>query len=108
MSNNVKTIIYIYTLNDPTNNNVYYVGKTNNPKNRYKQHVYEAKHTRKKTKLYQWMGQLLKNGQKPIMDIIDEVEVEQWESTEQLHINNHKNNGHLLNMTEGGLTFAKV
>lgn len=59
--------IYIYTLTDPTTNEVRYVGKTNNPDVRLAGHLTSLDNEDKRV----WLQSLLAKGYKPIMDIIE-------------------------------------
>jgi predicted GIY-YIG superfamily endonuclease len=72
--------VLIYGLSDPRNNETKYIGKTNNPKKRFSEHISEAK--RGKTKKDNWIKKLIKLNLKPELFIIDEVldsQIEYWE-----------------------------
>jgi len=92
---------YIYTLTDPTNNMIRYVGKTNNPKQRYSAHLNGArKHQAHKKN---WIEKLKKEGLKPIFEIVDEVLIEDWVFWEKWWISLIKSWGYsLVNYTSGG------
>ncbi len=95
-------IIYIYTLSDPTTNIVKYVGKTINPKIRYRTYIKQAKNGTRNNLVINWVKSLLKLDLKPNMEIIDEIDGE-WEWLEQYWISQFKTWGFTLkNMTEGG------
>lgn len=69
--------IIIYTLSDPTTNNVRYVGKTSSSINlRYNNHIYKSR--LKKTHKDCWIQSLLTNNIKPVLEIIDECSIENW------------------------------
>mgnify|MGYP000048738562 CR=1 FL=1 len=90
--------IYIYTLKDPDTQEVRYVGKSKRPKRRLSEHTYKKLLKTKKTHLAYWVLSLLKNGKKPIMEIVDETN-EDWQTLEQKWIKKFSN---LCNHTEGG------
>lgn len=91
----------IYTLICPDTNLIKYVGKTFNPKARFYRHVsYE---TRDKSKKGIWIKSLIKNGKKPIIEIIDDCDEFNWQEKEIAYIKLYKSFGvKLLNMTKGG------
>ena len=91
---------YIYLLSDPTTNKVVYVGKTKNPKKRYKDHCRISKNEHK-TKLFKWKNSIIKSGKFPIMTVI--LETSNIDKYEKYYISLFKSNGHdILNMTDGG------
>ena len=90
--------IYIYTLKHPDTQEVRYVGKSKRPKRRLSEHTYQRLLETKKTHLAYWLLSLLKEGKKPIMEIVAETE-DDWESLEQEWIKKFSN---LCNHTEGG------
>lgn len=94
---------YIYTLTDPTNNKVRYVGKTTNVKRRYYSHINKKSNQRLGNfYLRNWLLSLLNNGQKPILEVIDECD-SNWEDLEKYWIAQFKQWGFkLANLTEGG------
>jgi hypothetical protein len=57
---------YLYTLNDPTDGVVKYVGCTINPKSRFSLHLNELSNKRK----CEWIAHLKSMGLKPIMNIV--------------------------------------
>lgn len=97
----VKRIMnFIYVLIDPRNNQVRYVGKTDNPERRLAAHLIE-KYKSHKTN---WIQGLIANGLKPILTIIEEIpEGQSWEDRECYWITYHRSIGcKLTNMTDGG------
>ena len=95
-------ITYIYTLSDPTTNIVKYVGKTINPKIRYRTYIKQAKNGTRNNLVINWVKSLLNNNEEPIMEIIDETDGP-WEWLEQYWISQFKTWGFKLkNMTDGG------
>lgn len=68
--------VYIYTLSDM--NGIKYVGKTNNIKTRYKNHINEANRENVNNKKITWIKSLISKDQKPIIEIIDIVPIHEW------------------------------
>ncbi len=67
-------IIHIYSLSCPITNEVKYIGKTiQRPDYRYRSHISESKHNRRKDKAHCWIKSLLNKNLKPIMLIIEET-----------------------------------
>ena len=64
----------IYTLVDPTDETVYYVGQTRNPKRRLEQHLAARYHEGKKG---DWLRCLAQKGQQPLMQIVETITGEQ-------------------------------
>lgn len=98
--------VLIYTLEDPITNEIRYIGKTKNPKMRFQNHM-NKKHNEKSHKT-NWIESLKKNGLKPLMVILDEVEEDNWIYWERFWIQQFKVWGfNLVNHTSGGdgLTF---
>lgn len=94
--------VYIYTLSNPIDNTVVYVGKSINPRVRYNTYIKQAKGNKRKNLIINWVKSLLKNGLKPKMEIIDEI-VGEWEWLEQYWVAQFKAWGfNLKNMTIGG------
>lgn len=87
----------IYTLTDPRDNQIKYVGKTNNIKRRMQEHLVESSTTKKNN----WIKSLRKQNLKPIIEILDEETDDPfWEI---YWISQIKTWGFTLkNMTEGG------
>ena len=59
---------HVYHLVDPNTREVKYVGKSTNPRSRYRQHLKESAQ-RQNTAKKQWIHQLAKQGQQPVMVI---------------------------------------
>ena len=91
---------FIYTLIDPRDNQIRYVGKTDNPERRLASHLIE----KYKSHRTNWVQGLIARGLKPIMVIIEEVpEGQSWEDRERYWIAYHRSLGcKLTNMTDGG------
>lgn len=65
---------FIYTLTDPTNNHVRYVGISVDPNVRFQLHVSQAIHLHemKALRLKTWIRSLAMKGQIPIIEIVEE------------------------------------
>lgn len=93
--------IYIYGLVDSIKNELKYIGKSVNPKNRYRKHLQESK--KKLTYKDRWLNKLLENNQKPELLIIDVVNENNWVFWEKHYISYFKSIGCILtNISEGG------
>ncbi len=94
-------ITNIYTLSDPRDNKVRYVGKTNNLGRRYKAHLVLSREIKSHKK--SWIKQLKILGLKPVMEVIDVVPISEWVFWESYWINQLKGWGFkLVNHTYGG------
>lgn len=95
---------FIYTLTDPETLQVRYVGKANEPKRRFeRQHLYDIKKTHKSN----WIQSLRKKGLKPTLEVIDQVNLEEWKFWETHYISLYKSWGfNLTNGTSGGEGFT--
>lgn len=92
---------YIYALIDPRNNQVRYIGKSNNPKTRYRNHYNPSRD--KNTHKRNWINELRNNELKPELLIIDEVDMSNWQYWENFYIYLYKFYGfELVNYTDGG------
>lgn len=67
---------YIYVLICPIENKIRYVGKSKNPKTRYKQHLKDAE-KKQNTKKQKWIRELKSKKLYPIIKIIDKEENEE-------------------------------
>ena len=93
----MKTV-FIYVLKDPETGEVRYVGKSIQPKKRFRDHLCE----KTKTHRVNWFKSLASRGLKPIMEIEDEAQ-ENWEAIEAAYIQFFREQGcKLVNGTEGG------
>jgi group I intron endonuclease len=94
-------MIYIYTLECPIKHTIIYVGKTINLKNRYKQHCKPSSSNGRRIRNY--LKYLRKNQLKPIIEVIDNTDEEDWSWLEKYWISQMKSWGfNLLNWTDGG------
>jgi len=92
---------YIYTLSDPRNNQVKYIGYSKNPKERYFNHLCT---TKLKTKKNSWIKSLKRKDLNPILDLLDECSsIEEVHDLEVYWISQFKTWGFdLVNGTLGG------
>lgn len=96
----IKTT-FIYALCEPETGKIRYIGKSNTPKTRLGTHLSgSSKH---RSHLGHWLKLLVSRGEKPILEIIDEVPNTQWEFWEREYIRVFRALGmDLVNTTEGG------
>lgn len=97
----------IYILIDPLKNDIRYVGKANDIKQRYKAHLNPARY--KDTHIFRWIKKLRYLGQKPTLEVIEQCDKSVWKQREKYWIKYYKKLGYnLVNYTDGGdgLTFG--
>jgi len=93
---------YIYSLSDPVTMETRYIGKTSYIKQRLYAHIKECKSNGKSHKI-SWIKSLLNKDLRPIIEIIDEVPISEWEYWECYWIEQFKSWGfNLVNLTKGG------
>lgn len=98
----VMDTVIIYILTEPDTNEVRYVGKTINLKNRLNRHLNESKKSTSSHKKA-WIRGLLKKGLEPKIKIVDEVLNDEWEFWESYWIEQFRVWGfRLTNKTTGG------
>lgn len=92
---------FLYALSDPNTGKMRYVGKSDNPFKRFRDHCRKFKlHN---TAASKWIGSLAAKGQRPLMDILDEVPISEWPLWEREYIRVFRAiNIPLLNLTDGG------
>jgi hypothetical protein len=73
---------FIYTLSDPITKEVRYIGKTNNPKRRLSAHVSRAIKENSNSHKNNWIRKILKEGNRPTIEVLEEVPVDNWEQHE--------------------------
>lgn len=78
--------VFIYGLNDPKTGRCRYVGKATDPYLRYEQHALVAERGKHRAHVYFWWRKLLKSGQAPILEVLDEVPETEWQFWEQEYI----------------------
>lgn len=92
---------FIYTLKDPISNEIRYVGKSDNPNNRLLEHIKKSKYS--KTYKNNWIVSLLKKDLKPILEILDIVDLNNWGFWEKYWISQFRTWGfNLTNISDGG------
>jgi len=96
---------FIYGLIDPRTKQVKYIGKSNNPEKRLIEHMCESKSKDGcGTKKENWINKLCKLNLNPVLKIIDEVKIEEYEYWEEFYIKEYKYDGiELLNYDEKGV-----
>lgn len=93
--------VYIYALIDPRDSHVRYIGKANNPKERYNNHFNSSRD--KNTYKRNWINSLRNDGYRPELLILDEVPIITWQYWEKFYISLFKSYGFkLVNYTLGG------
>lgn len=95
-------VTYIYALCDPDTEIPYYIGKSNNPYDRYRQHFYNLN---KEAKTYKarWIVKLLRHNKKPTLKILECAKYTVWESRERYWIKYYRGmNPNLTNVCVGG------
>ncbi len=94
--------VKVYSLLDPRDNQVRYIGKSLNTKKRLRKHIKESRESTKSHKKA-WINGLLKNNLKPILEIVDEVPNKEWKFWEIHYISLFRSWGFdLVNSTNGG------
>ncbi len=93
---------FIYKLIDPRDNQIRYIGKTNQSSinRRLTGHI-RSSIIRNRTKKEKWINSLIKMELKPIIQVIEECDHSIWEQREIYWIDFYKNEN-LTNLTEGG------
>lgn len=92
--------IFIYKLIDPITNEIRYVGKTINLLKRLQTHI-----ARSKTNTYhsaRWIKSLLDKGVKPVIEIIEECNENNWSEREIYWIKYYRDKFDLTNILDGG------
>lgn len=92
--------VKIYVLKDPKTLEVRYVGKTVRKLcQRLGNHIYNAKKTKHNKHLSNWILKILTEGNRPIIELIEECDFSIWQEREKFWISQYKN---LINLTIGG------
>lgn len=97
---NIEHNFFVYSLSDPRNGLVKYIGITKNPKERLRKHLSQKNVTLKNN----WVKSLLSNGVTPIMTLVDSsIDRESINEKEKQWIIKYREWGcDLKNMTNGG------
>lgn len=96
-------VVYIYCLKHPKTQQIRYVGKTINIKRRLTQHIQDAKRHISKRRTINWIYNLLKSNLRPIIEIIEICDENNWQEREVYWINYYKEKTNLCNHHDGGL-----
>ena len=97
---NMNETVFIYSLKDPITYQIKYIGKTIDINRRYKEHI--QTHRNRKSKKNSWIINLIKNGLEPIMEILEECNLDNWEEREIFWISYYKELGFNLKNTQNG------
>ena len=92
---------HIYGLVDPRNECIRYVGKANDPRARLRKHFAEMRRC-KPCHRTMWLSNLVSNGLRPIVVILDRVPMSEWEYWERYYIAHLRRVFDLTNGTDGG------
>jgi NUMOD3 motif len=94
---------FIYVLKEPATQKVRYVGKADFPHSRFCKHLSRARLCLDSRHKALWIRTLLSKGLEPVLEVIDEVPKELWESAEMGYIQLYLDAGcDLVNATPGG------
>jgi len=100
----MNTVTSIYGLIDPMTSQIRYVGKSDDPKRRYREHIKNAKNGCKRYK-HDWIRSLFKKGREPVLIILQHY-VKDWRKAEQFWVQYYKDKGHkLTNLAPAGIGF---
>nr|DAH00668.1 MAG TPA: intron associated endonuclease [Crassvirales sp.] len=92
--------VKIYVLKHPDTLEVRYVGKTvRSLSRRLGNHIANAKGNKHNKHLSNWILKILSTGKRPIIELIEECDSDNWEDREKYWISHYTN---LINLTEGG------
>lgn len=92
---------FIYALICPDTGEVRYIGKADNPRQRYQGHL--ANREKTATHKNDWIKSLLAKGQKPGLLIVEEVDEGSWQEAEIRWIAHYRlSGGNLTNISDGG------
>jgi len=95
----VRSTTFIYVLKDPTTEEIRYVGKADDPDLRLRRHLMDKGINRRTN----WIKKLMASGNRPVVEIVDEVSIPEWKSWEVAYIQFYKDCGFdLVNTTLGG------
>lgn len=79
----MEATTFIYVLNDPRDGGIRYVGKSNTPYQRWKNHCQVSE---KKSYKNNWISELRELGLTPELEILEEVPCDNWEEAEREYI----------------------
>lgn len=81
---------FIYSITNPIDNSIFYVGETSYPEARFKQHMAKG------SKLQKTMDLILNKGLKPIFTLLEQCDYGQHLKCEKKWITKFKSEGHIL------------
>lgn len=93
-------ITYIYYLQDPTNDDIRYVGKTTDLKRRLKDHIKRS--SKYKFHSATWIKSVLDKGVLPVIVELERVFDDSWKYREKYWISYYRENYDLTNILDGG------
>lgn len=97
----MNSTTFIYTLSD-SSGNIRYIGKSNTPRKRLYSHIKECKTSNKSHKI-NWIKSLLDKNETPIIEILEEVSIDNWQNSEIYWIEQFRQWGfNLTNISIGG------
>ncbi len=92
---------FIYALLDPRTGAIRYVGKADDPQKRLGDHLRQCKCG--ESYRAHWLRQLLRDGLRPLLEVVDEVAQSEWAAVECAYVTFYKEQGcELVNATPGG------
>lgn len=92
--------VYIYVLKHPDTLEIRYVGKTvRKLSRRLGNHIANAKGNKHNKHLSNWILSILKEGKRPIIELLETCQSDNWQEREQYWISKFPN---LINLTAGG------
>ncbi len=95
-------MIYIYSIKDPRDYQIKYIGKTIDIKRRFKEHL-QPSYLKANTYKNNWIKKILVEGLQPIFEVVEECFEDEWEERERFWISYYRDLGfNLTNMCSGG------
>lgn len=100
----VETLVYFYVLKDPRDSKIRYVGRTVDPVQRLRHHIYEAK-KKNKNRRERWVVSLLRRNLEPVLQVVYQLKctVDVAAQTERTLIKKLKGRFDLVNGVDRGL-----
>jgi len=80
----MNKMVYIYSLKDPRDYQIKYIGKASDVNKRYKQHI--ENYTNQKSLKSSWVLSILRSGLLPILEIVEICDESKWQEREQYWI----------------------
>ncbi len=100
-------IVHIYSINDPDTLEVKYIGKTIRPlRERLWSHRSYIKKNPNRTHFTRWFSKLTNSSKSPIITLIEECNINNWEERERYWIKYYREFGSLTNTSPGGINSA--